>query len=648
MKNCCEFNYIYLLETMKETRFIEKNKEKWAKFEKEKARKNANPEELSKLYAEINNDLSQARTFYNKRTVRAYLNNLAQGLHKLIYKQKPISFKKIVETWTVDIPISIFRARKNLLIAFILFLVWAFIGVISTHFNPDFASKVMGYQYIQMTEQNLKEGNPMGVYGFSPQSTMFFQITLNNIKVALLAFFSGILFTIGTHVILFNNAVMVGVFQYYFKLKGLFLTSFLAIWIHGAFEISAIIVASGAGLTIGHGLLFPGSYTRFQSIQRSARDGIRIMISLIPVFIIAGFLESFVTRNYLLLPDWSKFMVIGFSFLCMIFYYIIYPRMVAKKHPEKVYEKPEVKPLKNKLFKLFSLRKTSDLFKDGFSIYRILFNNIFFTTLKVVGPIIIVILLFQNFIHADQMNVGYDFDWMAQLSILFGNYHSTVFKGWTDLLVGVVWTIPITLTVLIAFYELIKQDTQFQLEGLKSYIKSKFLKTSIPIFIVLMIFIHISIHFVWVSVFILPYIAIWIGKSAFSEIDLKSSVSQLTKKVWSDGIGVLVLLSVFTFLIVQPVAFFLSINEGVNNSPILPDFLDMITSFLERILASETEYAVFIGNVIRQIVYLLLIMLLIPLYTILLGLYFFHAADKEESISLKEQLKNFGKLNNDG
>src|SRR5690554_7490737 len=67
---------------------------------------------------------------------------------------------------------------------------------------------------------------------------MFVQITLINIRVALMCFFGGILFSLGTHVILFNNAIMVGVFQYFFKMKGLLLTSFLTIWIHGAFEIS--------------------------------------------------------------------------------------------------------------------------------------------------------------------------------------------------------------------------------------------------------------------------------------------------------------------------------------------------------------------------------------------------------------------------
>ena len=53
-----------------------------------------------------------------------------------------------------------------------------------------------------------------------------------------------------------------------------------SIWIHGAFEISAIVIAGAAGLTVGNGLLFPKSYTRVQSLVFSAKRGLVIMLSL--------------------------------------------------------------------------------------------------------------------------------------------------------------------------------------------------------------------------------------------------------------------------------------------------------------------------------------------------------------------------------
>ena len=59
---------------MKETSFIKQNKKKWARFEKLSGKKNNDPDEVSELFTEITEDLSYARTFYPRRSVRVYLN----------------------------------------------------------------------------------------------------------------------------------------------------------------------------------------------------------------------------------------------------------------------------------------------------------------------------------------------------------------------------------------------------------------------------------------------------------------------------------------------------------------------------------------------------------------------------------------------
>ncbi|MBK6524538.1 MAG: stage II sporulation protein M [Crocinitomicaceae bacterium] len=105
---------------------------------------------------------------------------------------------------------------------------------------------------------------------------------------------------------------------------------------HGAFEISSIVIAGAAGITVGNGLIFPKSYTRLQSLVFSAKRGLVIMLSLIPFFIIAGFLESYVTRHYQSIPDVVKALTILVSFSIMILYYVVYPHFVAKRYPEKI------------------------------------------------------------------------------------------------------------------------------------------------------------------------------------------------------------------------------------------------------------------------------------------------------------------------
>ena len=89
----------------------------------------------------------------------------------------------------------------------------------------------------------------------------------------------------------------------------------LAIWLHGTLEIWAIIVAGAAGLALGNGWLFPGTYSRKEAFRRGARRGVKI---------VAGFIEGFIPRHTEL-PDALRLGVILISLAFILFYYIYLP-----------------------------------------------------------------------------------------------------------------------------------------------------------------------------------------------------------------------------------------------------------------------------------------------------------------------------------
>ncbi|MFI5155165.1 MAG: stage II sporulation protein M [Chitinophagales bacterium] len=122
-----------------------------------------------------------------------------------------------------------------------------------------------------------------------------------------------------------------GAFQYYFFAKGLGLKSVLVIWIHGTLEISSIIIAGAAGLILGNSLVFPGTYGRMESLKRGAKDGLKFMIGLVPIFIVAAFLEGFVTR-YSTMPLWMSLIILIGSLAFIIWYFIIYPIRLERKY----------------------------------------------------------------------------------------------------------------------------------------------------------------------------------------------------------------------------------------------------------------------------------------------------------------------------
>ena len=88
---------------MRETKFIEQNKEKWSKFEKILDDNKKDPEELSEVFIDITDDLSYARTHYPNRSVTVYLNSLAQKIFQKLNSVKYSKRNPFVYFWKEEI-----------------------------------------------------------------------------------------------------------------------------------------------------------------------------------------------------------------------------------------------------------------------------------------------------------------------------------------------------------------------------------------------------------------------------------------------------------------------------------------------------------------------------------------------------------------
>ena len=321
---------------MREAAFAKQNKDKWLKFESV-LRNNIqiHPDELSALYIEVTDHLSYAQTFYPNSNTLRYLNGLSVLAHQKIYKTKRESRSRLITFYTKEFPLFFSQYQKHLLIAFATFLLFSIVGAFSAATDGNFVRLILGDGYVNMTLENIKNGDPMAVYKEMEEVSMFLGITINNIRVALTAFSYGILLCLGTLYVVMRNAIMLGSFQYFFYEQGMLWESARTIWIHGTIEISVIIVASCAGLVMGSSILFPGTYTRLQSFVKGAKAGLKILLSTIPFFIIAGFLEGFVTRHTEM-PDWLAILIIGGSPYLILFYYVIYPLKLKRRHAEQV------------------------------------------------------------------------------------------------------------------------------------------------------------------------------------------------------------------------------------------------------------------------------------------------------------------------
>lgn len=318
---------------MREALFVKQNSKKWEKYEKLQTQ---DPDELASQFISITDDLAYAKTFYPKSKTTAYLNALASKFHQSIYRNKKEKSNRFIQFWKLELPYLFKKHQKLLLYSLLFFSAFSLMGALSAKYDDKFVKLIMGDGYVNMTNENIAKGDPFGVYKKEDSFFMFFRIAMNNIFVAFYIFASGIMLSLGTLYGLLKNGIMLGAFQYYFFSQDLGLQSVLVIWIHGTLEISAIVLAGAAGLVMGNSILFPKTFKRMESLKQGAKEGTKIVIGLVPIFICAAFLEGFITRHTEM-PQWLSASILALSFSFIIWYVIIYPNKILKSIP-KPYE----------------------------------------------------------------------------------------------------------------------------------------------------------------------------------------------------------------------------------------------------------------------------------------------------------------------
>lgn len=354
---------------MKETRFVRQNKEKWLQSEQLLEGENKDPEKLSTLFTQVVDDLSYSQTYYKNRSVRVYLNNIARNFFSILSNKRRDNKNHFKAFWLTELPQIVIYCRRELLISLAVFLLAAAIGVFSSARDETFPEYILGQGYMEITKENIKKGDPMAIYKDKNQLEMAWQIISNNIQVAFRTYVLGIFMSIGTLLIMIYNGIMIGTFQYYFAQQDLLATSAMTIWLHGTLEISSIIIAGGAGLTLGSGLLFPGTYTRLQAFQLSAVRSLKLVFGIAPILIIAGIIESFLTR-YTEVPAFAKLTLIFLSALFIVGYFVVYPWWRLKRGFSEPLQETKLQPNKPYHVSYTKIKSQAEILGDTFNFYK--------------------------------------------------------------------------------------------------------------------------------------------------------------------------------------------------------------------------------------------------------------------------------------
>lgn len=315
---------------MRERAFIEQNKEKWIKFEKE-IKDIQSIDQIIDSYTQLKNDLSFAQTYYPKSKLTAYLNELAMRAHLEVYSVKKDKKSSILNLWLYDVPKILILKKQYLYLSFFFFVSFVCIGIISSIYDESFVRMILSDDYVDQTIENINNGDPLAIYATGSNWGTSIAIIFNNIQVGLYSYVMGIFGGLGTLWVLLQNGIMLGSFQYFFYQNDVFIESLSGIWIHGAMEIFAIVIEGAAGLILGTSFLFPGTYSRMASFKKGVSTSLKVVVSTIPFTIAAGILEGFITRYYNEMPMFLAFTIVFLTLGVIVYYYLVYPFRLEKK-----------------------------------------------------------------------------------------------------------------------------------------------------------------------------------------------------------------------------------------------------------------------------------------------------------------------------
>jgi len=277
-------------------------------------------QELGLLYRQTASDLAIVREDNTSNQLSAYLNSLLGRAHNLIYMGHRPKINELRKFYTETYP-QVFRETfPQTMLAFGIFLVTALAAFALTMHDPSFAHRMLGAQMMDTIEK--REMWTHSIVTVKPLAAS--AIMTNNLSVSFTTFALGITAGIGTAWMMVVNGLLLGVIGAATWHAGMAeqLWSFVAP--HGVLELPAIFIAGGAGFEIARGMLFPGLLPRRESLALAGGRAARLVLGTIPMLIVAGTIEGFLSPSDIAVP--LKFLFAAVMFAALVAYLNLKPR----------------------------------------------------------------------------------------------------------------------------------------------------------------------------------------------------------------------------------------------------------------------------------------------------------------------------------
>ncbi len=292
--------------------------ERWLALRGESARRarrqvadNAlNDEDIPQHYRRLCQQLALARKRGYSPQLVARLQVLMQQGHGLLYRTPSPHWQRALEFLFADFPQLVRSQARSMWAATALFAVPLLGSFLLVQWYPDFIHLLMDNREIAAMESMYDPSSPHLGRDSGTDWMMFGHYIMNNISIGLRTFASGLLAGVGTVLVLLFNGLTIGAVAGHLQHIGHGAPFWQFVAGHGAFELTAIVIAGGAGLQLGMKLLAPSRRRRIDALVDGGVIGARLCLGVAAMLLVAAFIEAF-WSSIAEVPAWGKFSVAG-------------------------------------------------------------------------------------------------------------------------------------------------------------------------------------------------------------------------------------------------------------------------------------------------------------------------------------------------
>lgn len=309
---------------MKQEQFVARHQGEWDALEawlqqrahlraRTRARVAADPAlpadaEFPQRYRRLCQQLALARQRGYSPQLVERLQQLMQRGHTLLYRTPAFRWRSVLEFLLADFP-HLVRSQATVMgVALALFAVPLVASFVLVQVHPELIHLLMDSARVAQMERMYDPSSPNLGRDSGTDWMMFGYYIMNNISIGLRTFASGLLAGVGTVIVLLFNGITIGAVAGHLQHVGHGDPFWRFVVGHGAFELTAIVIAGGAGLQLGMRLVAPGRKRRIDALVEGGRIGARLCLGIAAMLLVAAFIEAF-WSSIAAVPAWGKYSV---------------------------------------------------------------------------------------------------------------------------------------------------------------------------------------------------------------------------------------------------------------------------------------------------------------------------------------------------